>query len=117
MSDSPAPTPTGPRVQRREAWVDLPKEYEGFKFRMWVNAPGSLWDSVWSGSDELIEKSLLQIMLEHNGWCDFDGKPYPPLSDPDFYKAVPTELVSCMLQVAQNETGKLPKSLARSKAR
>lgn len=120
MSDLPAPTETpalveassGPRVQRREVWVDLPPEYEGFKFRMWVNAPALVWNEIWSGDNDRIEAGLRKIVLEHNTWCDFDGHPYPPVSDTLFWELVPTELVSCIIVTAQTEIGRLPNSLA-----
>lgn len=110
MSDQPAPT--GPRVKRREAWVDLPEAYAGLKFRMWVNAPQKLWVDVWSRDGTRAEAALSQIILEHNGWLDFDGQPYPQLPDPQFWIDVPTELVSVMIIVAQDEIGRLPNSLA-----
>lgn len=106
------PNGSGPRIQRREGWVDLPAEYPGFKFRMWINAPQQLWLDVWSSDGVRAEAALSQIVLEHNGWLDFDGKPYPQLPDPVFWVQAPTELVSLMLIVAQNEIAKLPNSQA-----
>jgi hypothetical protein len=108
---------TGPRVVRREEWVELPKEYAGFKFRLWVNAPTRLWNDVTSGDEERGRAALAKIVLEHNGWCDFDGAVYPPTTAPEFWEAIPTELLAVMLVVSQAEMGKLPNSLAPRKRR
>jgi hypothetical protein len=35
-------TATAPRVKRREVWIEMPEEYEGFRLKMWVNAPSRL---------------------------------------------------------------------------
>ena len=29
----------GPQIKRREVWLELHEEYEGFKFLAWVTAP------------------------------------------------------------------------------
>ena len=102
---------------RREAWVDLPKEYPGFRFKMWVNAPQRLWNDVTGGGDEVGKAALSKIVLEHNGWVDSDGAPYPALPDPEFWEAIPTELLAVMLTMAQLEMMKLPNSLAPKRRR
>lgn len=102
---------------RREAWADLPKEYPGFRFRMWLNAPQRLWSDVMSGDEDAVRAALTKIVLEHNGWVDSDGQPYPALPDPEFWEAIPTELLAVMLAVAQLEIIKLPKSLMPQKRR
>lgn len=108
-----------PQIKRREVWVPLPQEYEGLKFKLWVNAPTKLWNvllALNSNSDE-IQDALLQIVLEHNGWLDFEGKPYPPADDPDFWNEIPTELAACIVTASQAEIQKLPNSIAPQRRR
>jgi hypothetical protein len=128
--------PPGPQIQRRERWVPLPQEYEGFKFRLWVNAPTKLWNAltaeanVPSGATEeekaQIEKAserekqqaLAKIVLEHNGWLDFDGEPYPPASDAEaFWEAIPQELATTVLIACHVEMSVLPNSLLPKRRR
>ena len=118
---------TGPQIKRRESWVELPDEYEGFKFKMWVNAPARIWrdldPSAQNGSDEaearegIAQAALRLIVLEHNGWRDFDGELFPPADDPAFWEAIPTELGACVLVAARVEMGKLPNSMAPQRRR
>lgn len=122
--DVQTPAPTGPRVQRREAWVDLPDAYAGFRARIWVNAPGRILnDLLTNGDDEeaikekRAQKAASQVVLEHNGWLDFDGNPYPPASDPEFWDAIPLELTTTLLFVIRLEMNKLPNSLIPKKRR
>lgn len=114
---------TAPRIQRREKWVDLPDEYEGFRFKIWVNAPTKYWmalaqsasdDS--AGQDGAIE-ALQKIVLEHNGWLNFDGEPFPPAAEAVFWEEIPTELAACMIVAAQMEQSKLPNSMAPRRRR
>lgn len=111
------PNPAGPRVQRREAWVNLPDAYAGFRMRIWVNAPSRIWDQISSEERATIVNGLQAVILEHNGWLDFDGEPYPPPSAPSFWDAIPTELLGVMITAAQIELGKLPKSMAPQRRR
>lgn len=112
---------TGPKIQRREKWVDLPNEYEGFKFRVWVNAPTKLWVAVGKAGEEdgetQAQEALKQIVLEHNGWLDFDGNPFPPATSTEFWEEIPTELAACILAATQAEQSKLPNSLAPKRRR
>ena len=109
----------GPQIRRREAWVDLPEEYEGFRFKVWLNAPSRLWVDIGSAGDDedTAQSALRQIVLEHNGWLDFDGQPYPQPDKAVFWEDIPTELAACMLIATQQEMGKLPNSLAPTKRR
>lgn len=113
-----APAPAGPRILRREAWVTLPDAYAGFTFRLWVNAPQRLWNDLGSGDEARARAAMGQIVLEHNGWLDFDGQPYPPASNPEaLWDAVPTELAGVVITAAQLEIAKLPNSMAPQKRR
>src|SRR5262245_8672281 len=108
---------SGPQIKRRETWVSLPSEYEGFKLRVWVNAPTRIWNSLTADNEAEIREAFQQLVLEHNGWLDFDGKPYPPVSEPQFWEEIPTELASCMLVSLQVEMQKLPNSIAPQRRR
>jgi hypothetical protein len=108
---------TAPRIARREAWVELPEAYAGFKFKLWVNAPQRLWQDVASGDETRARAALAQIIMEHNGWLDYDGQPFPPASDPALWEAAPTELAALIITAANAEMMRLPNSLAPRKRR
>lgn len=102
----------GPQIRRRESWVELPQEYEGFKVRIWVNAPTRVWNELTGGDEEETQAALREIVLEHNGWRDFEGNAYPPARDQKFWEEIPTELAACILMAAQAEIQRLPNSIA-----
>lgn len=116
MDETTQSTPA-PRIARRDNWVQLPDEYAGFRFKLWVNAPQRLWNEVASGEQERAKLALAQIVSEHNGWVDFDGQPYPLASDPTLWDAVPTELAAVVIAAANQEMLRLPNSLAPKKRR
>lgn len=101
-----------PRIQKREKWIDMPVEYEGFKVKVWVNTPSKIWTDITSGEEDLAQQAAAKMVLEHNGWLDFDGNPYPDAQDPEFWKEIPTELGACILAAARAEIQNLPNSLA-----
>lgn len=107
----------GPRISRREVWIALPKEYEGFEIKVWVNAPTRIWVALDSGDETEIREALGQLIIEHNGWLDFDGKLYPPAGKAEFWDEIPTELAACVLALAQQEMQRLPNSLAPQRRR
>lgn len=131
----------GPRLPRREVWVDLPEEYPGFKFKMWVNAPQRVWNTIASAAKvsplvddatpeqivahaaaaaattAAVTAALQKIVLEHNGWLDDEGQPFPPASDAAFWEAIPTELGGVVMASAQLAMGDLPNSLPPRKRR
>ena len=107
----------GPQIKRREAWVELPDEYEGFRVRVWVNAPAKLWGELDADDEAATRGALSQLILEHNGWLDFEGQPFSPASDPAFWDEIPTELAACLIMAAQAEMRKLPNSLAPTNRR
>lgn len=102
----------GPQIKRRETWVELPSEYEGFKFRVWLNAPTRIWAELTADNEKASLGALQQLVLEHNGWLDFDGQPYPPAEVEKFWEEIPTELAACILIALQAEMQKLPNSIA-----
>ncbi len=113
----PQPAPAGPRIPRREAWIDLPSEYPGFRLRVWLNAPASAWNDLTSGDEARMQSALVRVVLEHNGWVDFDDVPYPPASDATLWDLLPTELIAVMITAVQNEMQKLPNSMRPQRRR
>lgn len=107
----------GPQIKRREVWVKLPAEYDGFEVKLWVNAPTKIWIGLDSGDEAEILSSLQQLVIEHNGWRDFDGEPYPPASEAGFWDEIPTELAASIISLAQTEMQRLPNSLAPQRRR
>ena len=107
----------GPQIKRREVWLELHEEYEGFKFLAWVNAPAHLWATMHTGTEEDRLERVGKIVREHNGWQDFDGNPYPPATDPEFWRQIPTDLAAAVLTVARQESQQLPNYLAPRKKR
>lgn len=113
-----APPPTtgvqlGPRMPRREQWVELPAEYPEHKVKLWLNYPQRLREALDSEDEATVRDALRQIVLEHNGWLDFEGTPYPPASDPGFWDALSQELAGVILVMALMEPRRLPKDLAQ----
>lgn len=102
----------GPRIKKRVAWVELPDEYEGFKARIWINAPTKYWEQLKSSDEEEALAGMQKIVIEHNGWLDFDGKPYPLADDPALWSEVPTELATIVLTAAQIKATEIPNSMA-----
>jgi hypothetical protein len=116
-TDETTGRPVGPRMIRREVWVDLPGDYTGFRARMWSNFPQRLYAEIASESQARIDAALHEIVLEHNGWCDQDGAPFPPADDPGFWDAVPTELALVVMVTIREASAQLPNSLLRAKRR
>jgi hypothetical protein len=108
---------TGPQIQRREVWVDLPPEYEGFQVKAWINAPARLWQQMDSGDEALILEAVQTIVREHNGWRDYDGDEYPQPTAAEFWEEIPNELMACILVVVGLAGQNLPKSLVPQKRR
>lgn len=107
-------TASGPRMVRRERWMDLPDQetYPGFKALVWTNHPARLWAVVTGGkSNAEMGPALAQIVREHNGWCEPDGTPFPPISDPSFWDVIPDELArQIFLLVLESYRAPLPNS-------
>lgn len=106
-----------PQIKRREVTVKLPSEYEGFEVTAWVNAPAKLWAALADEDQTVVMDAVSQIVLAHNDWRDFDGEPYPPADDPEFWQEIPTELAACVLMAVRQEMERLPNSLAPQRRR
>lgn len=103
----------GPRLPRREEWLDLPEDaYPGFKVKVWVNYPRRLNDDLTSRDKARMTAVLLQVVLEHNGWCDTDGSPLPAANDARFWDDIPDELAGAVLSLLFKQVGKLGYSLS-----
>jgi hypothetical protein len=114
QAPSPVPAPpSGPRLPKRLVWLDLPEEaYPGFKVKVWVNAPQRLFTGLTEATDaDAIKGVLCQLIVEHNGWLDFDGNPLPPAADSRFWDEIPNELAAAVIVMLQGEVGKLATSL------
>src|SRR5262245_54143445 len=111
-----SPDNDGPRVQRREDWVELPEPYAGFRFKLWMTAPTRVWMTIGAGGDDA-EAALRSVVLAHNGWRDEDGAPFPPADSTAFWEAIPTELAALVLRAAQLELGRLGEALGASRRR
>lgn len=85
------PRSSGPRIMRLVRWCDVP-EYEGFQYKAYLNFPQRLLLDVQSGDAERSKAALKKIILEHNGWCDEEGNPFPPATDDAFWDEIPTHL-------------------------
>lgn len=120
----------GPQVRGRNYdWVDIEDDegyYVGFKFRAWINYPSSILDDVNLTTDPLDseekqkadeEKRLAamgKLYIEHNGWRDYDGNPYPPMSDTKaFWNAIPNELAALCRVALTRRVGKSAVSMGR----
>jgi hypothetical protein len=117
---------SAPRIQRREKWLDLPDEYAGFKIKVWINAPTKLWNDILYAEEydetndseaetdrktDIVFNALKQIVLEHNGWLDFDGNPIPAANTIEFWDTIPTELSACIIAAVQRGAYDLPNSM------
>lgn len=119
----PVATP-GPRMPKRLRWIDLPsvdnsgeEAYPGFRVKLWVNYPAALLNEIRSGEHPRVKAALQKIVLEHNGWCDDEGTPFPPTDAEDFWEVVPTELAAIVISYIQTETVKLPNSMLQERQR
>lgn len=100
---------------RHDAWVDVPG-YPGFKARVWTN-PTRRNDLALASDDEATKVAAFrELLLEHNGWCDADGEPYPPTDAATFFEDVSTELLGCALVAIREATQDLPNSLRAANA-
>lgn len=108
IDPGPAGTYAGPQIPRREMWLALPGDYSDFRVRIWRNFPQRLKADLRSGDGEKVMAAMTRIVLEHNGWRDEDGNPYPPASEPAFWEAIPDELAMVVGNALMEEIKKLP---------
>lgn len=101
--------PVGPRLPRDEEWWDV-EGVPGFAVRLWANFPTALWRQaigVAVTTDQQRE-AMRQIVLEHNGWLDEDGEPYPAADAAEFYDTIPNRLLLHLVRTIQTAQGTLP---------
>jgi hypothetical protein len=113
------PQPTGPRLLRREVWVEISEdEYPGFKAKLWVNYPRRLIDDLNQSEDnDLRKRALGSMVVAHNGWVDYDGTEFPSASETAFWDAIPDELAAALIALVNREAGKLALSLNARRTR
>jgi hypothetical protein len=139
---APSPVASGPRLGRREKWVDLPAKtedgedaYPSFRIKLWLNYPQH-WDQdmlgvnfrpqpdhagvtlqelrAWSDEREASQREAYgRVVLEHNGWLDFEGNPLPQPQDPTFWELIPTELAAVIVNLQKQASAELPNSIMR----
>lgn len=108
---------TGPRLQQRYEWLALAAEpYGGFHVRLWTNYPPSLTKEIYCGDTARALAALLQIVVEHNGWQDHEGKPYQPAGMQAFWDAIPNELFRLILLAIEVAPTLLTGNLSREQA-
>lgn len=103
------PAPTGPRIMRREVWVDVAEdEYPGFKAKLWVNYSRRLIDDLNQAEDaDRRKRALGSMIVAVNDWVDYDGTPFPPADEPAFWDRIPDELAAALIALVNREAGKL----------
>jgi hypothetical protein len=108
----------GPRLPRLYEWADLePYGYPGFRVKLWVNFPQRLANELNSGDLERAKVAVVQIVAEHNGWCDDEGTPFPPASDSTLWDAIPQHLANAVTRAMAATFGTLPNSPSPSSGR
>lgn len=104
----------GPRIPRREVWVDLPEEYPGMKILVWVNAPNRVVAKLDTGDEAQIREGLKELIIAHNGWLNEDGtKALPQINEDSFWddEAIGPELAMVTVATAAQAVRALPNSL------
>ena len=101
------PRAQAPRAPRLLRWCDVP-EYEGFQYKLFVNFPQRLLVDIQSGDAAKSRKALQTIILEHNGWLDAEGEPYPPADAEDFWEQIPLHLAIRVIQGINAEVRESP---------
>lgn len=107
------PRSMAPRAPRIVRWCDVP-EYDGFQYRAYLNFPQRLMLDLQSGEESRIRTALQSIIIDHNGWCDADGSPYPEAADASFWDAIPTHLAIRIVRGINEEIRSAPLALPRS---
>lgn len=105
----PPPVEADSSAPRREKWLKLPTSadfgYSRWMVYMWTNFPSDLLNRIPDIPGEERKTNLNRIFLQHNGWKDYQGNPYPqPGEDvaegePDFWDAIPQEVANALIQL------------------
>ena len=99
------------QAARRVRWISLGDDeiYPGFEMKVWVN-PSHIAKRMAEWGDEAGIQFFKLVVLEHNGWADEDGQPYPPVSDPAFFDALPQEMGNLMSAAIKEAFSAVPNS-------
>jgi hypothetical protein len=99
-------------VQSR--WVDVDSErYPGFRVKLRANFRQATALEIASGDEARMVAGLAEVVLEHNGWRDDLGEPFPPATDPAFWtgpRSIPTEVAGLLLARVAEEASAYPNS-------
>jgi hypothetical protein len=99
---------SGFRLKKDERWVNLSPPYDGARMRMWVNFPLGKYFDLRSSDPTISMPAFREIVLEHDGWEDFDGNALPPVTDEEFVPKLPQGLLNAILdKVREAHEGKL----------
>lgn len=103
------------QLTKRTETTALPEPYEEFEITYWVNPPSKMWQELLDTDSEARRQELLgQVMIGHNGWCDYDGNELPPPNEARFWEEIPTELAVAVLAALNVAMGKLARSVRAS---
>lgn len=99
------------QAARRVRWISLGDDeiYPGFEMKVWVN-PSHVAKRMAEWGDQSGINFFRLVVLEHNGWADEDGTPYPPVSDPAFFDALPQEMGNLMGEAIKAAFNQVPNS-------
>ena len=91
----PALPAAGPQEPKELDWLDIP-DRPGMQVKAWINIPRQTLTKLETlgnkGDTDGIFALLGRIVLEHNGWRDPDGEPYPPADSPEFWTSISNDL-------------------------
>lgn len=111
------PPLVAPRVIRRVVWLPLNDAecYPGFEIKAWLN-PSHMQRRLGDvASGDRASEFIKLVVLEHNGWVDEDGEPYPPANEPAFWDAIPMHLAVRTITVVNEALTSLPNSISAAK--
>lgn len=98
VTETPPGADGRPRAPRREVELGVPG-YQNFRCWIWSNYPQAVRLELTSGDETRTLLALARLVVEHNGWCDQEGAPYPDAQDPAFWEAIPTELAQLLARL------------------
>lgn len=101
------------KMPKRIVSIPLPEPYQDFSITAWLNFPRTVKDDLNSGVEERVRAALMQIVVGHD-LVDYDGRSYPPASDPEFWSEIPNDTGLVIVTAVNGQIGKLsPTNAAR----
>lgn len=87
--------------------------YEGQLVTAWVNFPSDYLTRRRPGDEDLTDeqqiRKALGVVIQSVDFVDYDGQPYPPMDDPDFWAQMPNDMFAAILQAIYGQVGNLTK--------